>query len=59
MSTKNILDFVAAIATGQSAAAVDFATAELRDRVQAAATTYGQDYQYKVGGSPDDNSTAD
>ncbi len=58
MSNKNILDFVAAVATGQSADAVKFATAEMTERTQAAVTAYGQSFQYKVEGPTDDN-TAD
>lgn len=49
MTSKNIVDFVAAVATGQSAAAVDFIRNEIQSRVQSRVTEYGQSYQYKVG----------
>jgi len=50
MSNKNILDFVAAIATGQTAPAVEFAKAELQSRVQTQVESFKTDYQYKVAG---------
>lgn len=57
MSNKKILDFVAAVATGQTAQAVDFAVEALRDRTQSAVTAYGADYRYKVEGRKNDAST--
>lgn len=57
MSNKKILDFVAAVATGQTAQAVDFAVDALRERTQAAVTAYGSDYRYKVEGQNNDTST--
>lgn len=59
MSNKNILDFVAALATGQSAEAVEFARAEFRERTQQAVTAYGENFRYKVEGPKNDNIPAD
>lgn len=58
MSNKNILDFVAALATNQPAQAVEFAQAEMRERVQAKVTAYGQAYRYNVEG-PSNDGTSD
>lgn len=58
MSNKNILDFVAALATNQPAQAVEFAQAEMRERVQADVTAFGQSFRYKVEG-PSNDGTAE
>lgn len=57
MSNKKILDFVAAVATGQTAQAVDFAVDALRERTQAAVTAYGESYRYKVQGAKNDDTS--
>jgi hypothetical protein len=51
MPNKNILDFVAALASNQPAAAVDFAKAELLARRDAAVSDYAANHSFKLEGS--------
>lgn len=51
MSNAKIIDFVAAVATGQSADAVDFMSNEIHARVQEKVAQFGNDYRYQVGGA--------